>query len=103
MHNGLMPTVSDEALNQIFREALTYRAWPPDPVPEALLRELYELTRLGPTSANSSPARFVFVTSGQAKQRLLPTLDPGNVEKTRTAPVTAIVAFDTEFANCFPG
>jgi 3-hydroxypropanoate dehydrogenase len=80
-----MPSVSAESFNQIFSDARTHRAWRPEPVPEKLLRELYDLTRLGPTSANNSPARFVFVTSRQAKQRLLPALDPGNVEKTRTA------------------
>ncbi len=97
-----MPSVSAEALHQIFREARTYRAWRPEPVPEGLLRELYDLTKLGPTSANSSPARFVFISSEQAKQRLLPTLDPGNVEKTRTSPVTVIIAYDTEFYEQFP-
>jgi 3-hydroxypropanoate dehydrogenase len=102
MHNGIMPSVSAEALNQIFRDARTYRAWRPEPVPEQLLRELYDLVKLGPTSANCSPARLVFVTSEQAKQRLLPTLDPGNVEKTRTAPATVIVAHDTEFYELFP-
>lgn len=102
MHNEIMASISAEALNQIFREARTYRAWRPEPVPEHLLRELYDLTKLGPTSGNSSPARFVFVTSEQAKQRLLLALDPGNVEKTRTAPVVVIVAYDTEFYEQFP-
>jgi|SRR5579871_1017021 len=89
--------VSSEALDQLFREARTLRAWLPERVPEAVLHELYDLTRLGPTSANSCPARFVFLISDEAKARLLPALDPGNVEKTRTAPVTVIVAYDTEF------
>jgi 3-hydroxypropanoate dehydrogenase len=93
----LRSKLSNEALAQLFREARTLRFWLPRPVPEALLRELYDLTRLGPTSANTSPARFVFVVSAEAKARLLPTLDPGNVEKTRAAPVTVIVAYDTEF------
>jgi 3-hydroxypropanoate dehydrogenase len=93
----LRSKLSNEALAQLFREARTLRFWLPRPVPEALLRELYDLTRLGPTSANCSPARFVFVVSAEAKARLLPTLDPGNVEKTRAAPVTVIVAYDTEF------
>jgi 3-hydroxypropanoate dehydrogenase len=93
----LRSKLSNEALAQLFREARTLRFWLPRPVPEALLRELYDLTRLGPTSANSSPARFVFVVSAEGKARLLPTLDPGNVEKTRAAPVTVIVAYDTEF------
>lgn len=89
--------VSDDALDQVFREARTARVWLPQPVPEAILHELYDLTKLGPTSANGSPARFVFVVSEAAKARLLPTLDPGNVEKTRTAPVTVIIAHDLQF------
>jgi 3-hydroxypropanoate dehydrogenase len=94
--------ISDEALDQIFRKARTYRVWRPEPVSEALLKEVYDLTRLGPTSANCSPARFVFVVSPEAKARLVPTLDPGNVEKTRTAPATVIIAYDTEFYEKFP-
>jgi 3-hydroxypropanoate dehydrogenase len=94
--------ISDEALDQIFRKARTYRAWRPEPVPEALLKEVYDLARLGPTSANSSPGRFVFVVSPEAKARLLPTLDPTNVEKTRTAPATVIIAYDTEFYEELP-
>ena len=97
-----MTKISSEALDQLFREARTLRAWRPEPVPEALLKELYELARLGPTSANTSPARFVFIASAEAKTRLLPALDPGNVEKTRTAPVTAIVAYDSEFYEQMP-
>ena len=102
MHNGGMPSVAPEALDQIFRKARTYRAWRPETIAQELLREVYDLAKLGPTSANSSPARFVFIASEQAKQRLLPTLDPGNVEKTRTAPVTVIVAYDSEFHEQFP-
>ena len=94
--------IPDEALDQLFRKARTYRAWRPDPVPEALLKEVYDLARLGPTSANSSPGRFVFVVSPEAKARLLPTLDPSNVEKTRTAPATVIIAYDTEFYEKLP-
>ncbi|HLI86920.1 MAG TPA: malonic semialdehyde reductase [Bryobacteraceae bacterium] len=89
--------VSGEALDRIFRTARTYRVWRPEGVPEAILKEVYELTALGPTSANSLPARFVFLTTPEAKERLLPALAPGNVEKTRTAPVTAIVAYDSQF------
>jgi 3-hydroxypropanoate dehydrogenase len=66
-------------------------------VPTEVLRQVYDLTRFGPTSANSTPARFVFLTTAESKARILPALVPGNVEKTRTAPVTAIVAWDTEF------
>jgi len=91
--------ISTESLDQLFRKARTYRVWQSERVPEALLEQIYELTALAPTSANSLPARFVFLTSEAAKARLVPTLDPGNVEKTRTAPVTAIVAYDSAFAE----
>jgi 3-hydroxypropanoate dehydrogenase len=91
--------VSDEALDRIFRKARTYRMWRPEGVEQAVLKEIYELTALGPTSANSLPARFVFLTTAAAKERLIPALAPGNVEKTRTAPVTAIVAYDIDFVE----
>src|ERR1700689_1739672 len=95
--NGPNAPISKEALDQLFREARTHSAWLPNPVPVELLRKAYELARLGPTSANASPARFVFLTTPGAKVRLQPALAPGNVEKTMAAPVTAIVAWDTEF------
>ena len=93
---------SNEALDQIFREARTYNAWLPKSVPPETLRAAYDLAKLAPTSANASPARFVFVESEAAKARLLPTLAPLNVEKTKTAPVTLIVAWDTEFYDQLP-
>src|ERR1700675_2191750 len=86
--------ISSDALDQIFRDARTHSAWLPKKVEVETLREAYELARLGPTSANSSPARFVFLQSEAAKARLLPALAPLNLEKTRTAPVTVIVAWD---------
>lgn len=95
-------SVSDEALDQLFLEARTHTAWLPDPVPVHLLRQVYELARLGPTSANASPARFVFLTTPEAKERLRPALMPGNVDKTMAAPVTAIIAWDTEFYENLP-
>lgn len=94
--------LSDTALDQIFREARTHVAWLPIPVPVQLLRHAYELARLGPTSANSSPARFVFITSKEAKERLKPALAAGNVGKTMAAPVNVIVAWDTEFHEKLP-
>jgi 3-hydroxypropanoate dehydrogenase len=94
--------ISEAALDQIFRQARTYSAWLPAPVPAELLAKAYELARLGPTSANSSPARFLFLTTAAAKERLKPALAPGNVEKTMRAPVTAIVAWDTEFHEHLP-
>jgi 3-hydroxypropanoate dehydrogenase len=95
-------TISDKALDQLFREARTYSAWLPKPVPAEALRKLYELMRMGPTSANSTPARFVFLESEAAKARLLPALAPLNVEKTKTAPVNVIIAWDTEFYDKLP-
>src|ERR1700751_5252300 len=89
--------ISGESLNQLFREARTHWVWRPQPVPIDLLKQVYDLARFGPTSANPSPTRFVFLTTPQAKERLRPALAPGNVEKTMTAPVTVIVAWDTEF------
>jgi 3-hydroxypropanoate dehydrogenase len=98
----LKPAISDEALDQLFREARTYSAFLPHPVSADLLRRVYELARLGPTSLNSSPARFVFLTTPESKQRLRPALAPLNVDKTMAAPVTVIVAWDTEFYEKLP-
>jgi 3-hydroxypropanoate dehydrogenase len=94
--------ISRDALDQLFRQARTHSAWLPTRVPVEKLREAYELARMGPTSANCTPARFVFLESEAAKVRLLPALAPGNVEKTKAAPVTAIVAWDTEFYEKLP-
>jgi 3-hydroxypropanoate dehydrogenase len=94
--------LSSDALDQLFRKARTHSAWLPTRVSLVTLREVYELARWGPTSANSTPARFVFLESEAAKARLLPALAPGNVEKTRAAPVTVIVAWDTEFYEKLP-
>jgi 3-hydroxypropanoate dehydrogenase len=94
--------ISQEAVDQLFREARTHSAWLPEPVPVELLRKAYELARLGPTSANGSPARFVFLTTPGAKALLKPALAPGNVDKTMAAPVTVIIAWDTEFHEHLP-
>jgi 3-hydroxypropanoate dehydrogenase len=94
--------ISSAAIDQIFRSARTYSAWLPKSVPEEVLREVYDLAKLGPTSANCSPARFVFLTTPEAKARLVPALAPGNVEKTQAAPVNVIVAWDTEFYENLP-
>jgi len=94
--------ISQEALDQLFRDARTHSKWLPEPVPVGLLREVFDLARLGPTSANASPARFVFLMTPDAKARLKPTLSPGNVDKTMTAPATVIVAWDTEFHENLP-
>jgi 3-hydroxypropanoate dehydrogenase len=95
-------SLPDAALDQLFREARTVTAWLPIPVPVELLRAAYDLARLGPTSANSTPARFVFITSPEAKERLRPALAPGNVDKTIAAPATVIVGWDTEFYEKLP-
>jgi 3-hydroxypropanoate dehydrogenase len=89
-------------LAQLFTEARTHNVWTDRPVEDALLQRAYELAALGPTSMNCEPARFVFVKGEAAKARLLPTLSPGNVEKTKTAPVTVIVAMDTKFYEHLP-
>ena len=94
--------ISQEALDQLFCEARTHSTWLPEPVPVELLRKAYELARLGPTSANASPARFVFPTTPGAKALLKPVLAPGNVDKTMAAPVTVIIAWDTEFHEHLP-
>jgi len=94
--------ISDSALNQLFREARTHTVWLPKAVPLQVLREVYELARMGPTIANGSPGRFVFLTTEEGKNRLLPALAPGNVEKARSAPVTAVIAWDTEFFELLP-
>jgi 3-hydroxypropanoate dehydrogenase len=95
-------TVNDEALNILFREARTQNKWQDKPVSTALLMAIYDLTRWGPTSANISPARFVFVVSQQAKERLKPFLSPGNQAKTMSAPATAIIGYDLDFAEHVP-
>jgi 3-hydroxypropanoate dehydrogenase len=94
--------ISDQVLNQLFYEARTHTAWQPTPVPAEVLKEAYDLARMAPTSANGSPGRFVFLTTPEAKQRLRPALAPLNVEKTMSAPVTAIIAWDTEFYDQLP-
>ena len=99
---AIKPLISQDALDQLFREARTHSTWLPEPVPVERLRKAYELARLGPTSANGSPARFVFLTTPGAKTRLKPVLAPGNVDKTMAAPVTVIIAWDIEFHEHLP-
>jgi len=96
------PPISDDALDAIFRDARTFRRWQDKPVSPALLMAIYDLMRLGPTSGNCSPARIVFVVSHAAKERLKPHLNQGNVEKTMSAPATAIIGFDLDFAERLP-
>ena len=97
-----MITSSDDALDILFRKARTHNAWTDRPVPDSLLHELYEVTKLGPTSANCSPARFVFVRTPEGKEKLRPALSKGNLEKTMSAPVIVLVAEDSEFYEKLP-
>ena len=94
--------LNDQALDQIFRTARTYSAWLDEPVRDDMLQQIYGLMKWGPTSANASPARLVFVRSKAAKERLRPTLSPGNVDKTMAAPVTVIIAYDLLFFEKLP-
>lgn len=98
MHRPL----DENALRQLFLDARTHAAWLPSPVDDDLLRRLYELAVQGPTAANSQPARFVFLKSPAAKERMRPYLAPGNVDKTMAAPVTVIIGADHAFHDHLP-
>lgn len=93
-----MPSVLDQsALDQLFNTARTHNAWQARPVEDTLLQRVYDSMRMGPTSANCSPARIVFVKSKEAKEKLKPALSGGNLAKTMAAPVTAIIGYDMRF------
>jgi 3-hydroxypropanoate dehydrogenase len=94
--------LDDRALDQLFREARTHNGWLDKPVEEALLRRVWDIARMGPTSANCSPARILFVTSAAAKERLRPALSAGNLAKTMAAPTTAILGYDLDFIDHLP-
>ncbi|PWR20241.1 malonic semialdehyde reductase [Zavarzinia aquatilis] len=94
--------LNDASLDQLFRSARTHNAWADRKVDEATLRALYDLVKWGPTSANASPARFVFVTTPEGKEKLKPALSAGNMDKTLAAPVTVIVGHDLDFAQKLP-
>ncbi|NOT42178.1 MAG: malonic semialdehyde reductase [Alphaproteobacteria bacterium] len=94
--------ISDEALDQMFRSARSQNKWQAKPVSPTLLHALYDLLRMGPTSANCSPARFVFVTTDAGRERLKPHLLPSNVSKVMTAPVTVIIGHDLKFYEKLP-
>jgi 3-hydroxypropanoate dehydrogenase len=89
--------VNDDALDILFRKARTHRAWRPGNVTPQMLMAIYDLARWGPTTNNTSPMRVVFVLSPEAKERLKPHLNKGNVEQTMTAPATAILGLDLHF------
>lgn len=94
--------ISPECLDQLFRKARTANAFLDRPVPLALLQEAYDIAKMGATSMNTQPSRYVFLLSKESRSRLLPALSPGNLDKTRDAPVTVIVATDTQFYQHMP-
>ena len=95
-------TLDGAGLDLIFNAARTQNSWKPEVVAEDLLRRVYDLAKLGPTAANSTPARFVFVVSKEAKEKLRPALSAANADKTMAAPVTVLVGYDTEFYEHLP-
>src|SRR5438094_91022 len=98
----MINVLSNDALDLLFRHARTHTAWLDKPVDDALLRQVYDLAKMGPTSANMCPMRIVFVKSKEAKEKLKPCLDAGNVDKTMKAPVTAIIGMDIQFYEKMP-
>lgn len=94
--------LDDEVIAQLFLAARTYNSWSDRSLDEATIRRLYELTAIGPTAANSNPARFLFITSAAGRERLRPHINPGNLEKTMAAPCCVIVAYDTKFYELMP-
>ena len=94
--------LNDAVCDVLFNKARTHNAWLDRPLDDGLLRQLYDLMKFGPTSANSAPARIAFLRTPEAKERLKPALSPGNVEKTMKAPVTAILAYDLHFFEALP-
>ena len=97
-----MSKIDQGALEQLFFKARTANGFIDKPVPEALLREAYDIAKMGATSMNTQPTRYVFLNSAEARARLLPAMSPGNLEKTKVAPVTVIVAIDTRFYEHMP-
>jgi len=98
----LSKQLDNEGLDLLFRNARTFNAWSDKPVSDEILKQLYDLMKWGPTSVNCCPARILFLRTPAAKQRLLPALAPGNIEKTMTAPVTAIIGYDGKFYEQLP-
>lgn len=94
--------LDDKALDALFRDARTHHGWLDKKVPDELLRRVYDLAKWPPTSANCAPARFVFVRSKEAKEKLKPALGAANADKTMAAPATVIVGYDLEFHENLP-
>jgi 3-hydroxypropanoate dehydrogenase len=97
-----MSKIDHGALDQLFFKARTANGFIDKPVPDALLREVYGIAKMGATSMNTQPTRYVFLNSAEARARLLPAMSPGNLDKTKVAPVTVIVATDTRFFEHMP-
>ncbi len=98
----MKPSLDLSALDQLFRQAHTFNKFADQPVTEEAIRELYELLKWGPTSMNAQPGRYVFLRPGSARERLIPAMIAANAEKTRKAPLTVIVAMDTQFFDHLP-
>jgi 3-hydroxypropanoate dehydrogenase len=94
--------MNDGMLNKVFLDARSANGFLPKPVSAELLRDVYNLAKMGPTSMNTQPARYLFLASSEAKEKLMPALLPGNVDKTKSAPVTVVVATDTRFFENMP-
>ncbi len=95
-------SLADPALDQLFRKARTRNGWDPAPLEEGLIERIYDLAKFGPTSANISPARFVWVVSTEAKEKLAALATPGNGDKIRQAPATVIIGYDLDFPDLVP-
>jgi 3-hydroxypropanoate dehydrogenase len=95
-------SLADPALDQLFREARTRNGWAPEPLADGVIEQIYDLAKFGPTSANVSPARFVWVTSAEGKEKLAALATPSNGDKIRKAPVTVIIGYDLDFADLIP-
>ncbi len=99
---AISQSLKQSALSQLFIDARTHNSWQDKPVTDEQIKDLYELLKFAPTSVNCNPARFLFIKSPQAKERLLACVTPGNLEKTRAAPVTAIIGMDLDFYEQLP-
>jgi 3-hydroxypropanoate dehydrogenase len=99
---NMSDVLNSDGQDLIFRRARTHSVWLDKPIEDALLRQVYDLAKMGPTSANMCPMRIIFVKSREAKERLKPALDAGNVDKTMKAPVTAIIGMDVHFYEQLP-
>jgi 3-hydroxypropanoate dehydrogenase len=97
-----MTKLNQDGMDLLFRNARTHNGWLDKPVTDETLREFYDLMKMAPTSANTSPARIIFVRGGAAKEKLLTAVMPGNADKTKAAPVTAVIGYDLEFYELLP-